>query len=145
MSNQPAPRKKDRSIWILFLILVVVAIASIASNLWRPAERIPWRGDMSSARAEAQADKKPMLLYFTADWCGPCQSLKRTTWADKNVESTLASFVPVKIDIDENPDLAMRYRVQAVPYFVLQGADDQPIKVATGAMDSSTFIQWLTQ
>lgn len=135
--------KKDRSIWILFLILVVVAGASVLSRLWAPDERIPWREDLSSARAEAQAENKPVLLYFTASWCVPCQTLRRTTWADQEVETALGTYIPVKIDIDQHPDLAMRYRVEAVPYFVLQSADEQPLKIATGAMNPMQFLDWL--
>lgn len=136
-------RKKDRSIWILFGILVVVAAISVAMRLWQPKERIPWRGDLAAASAEARAENKPMLLYFTAEWCAPCQSLKHTTWADEKVETALSAYVPVKIDIDQHPDLAMRYRVEAVPHFVLVGPDEQLKNIASGAMSSSQFLEWL--
>lgn len=135
--------KSNRSIWILFAILVAVAAVSVINRAWWNKELVPWRSDLTAARAEAQAGNKPLLLYFTADWCGPCQSLKRTTWANRDVEAALRDYVPVKIDIDAHPDLANQYRVQAVPHFVLIGADNRLKNVADGAMDSDRFLDWL--
>ena len=85
----------------------------------RAEERIPWRTDYVAATAEAKQTGKPLFLYFTASWCGPCQSLKATTWADAEIDAALRAYVPVKIDIDDHPDLAAEYRVQAVPTFIV--------------------------
>ena len=48
--------------------------------------------------AEARANGKPLLLFFTADWCPPCHSLESDVFASSHfVEQIEADFVPVKV------------------------------------------------
>jgi thioredoxin 1 len=63
----------------------------------------------------SDAASPPVLLDFHADWCGPCQKMRPI------VKQLKQNKFPVKsVDIDHDPDdLATRYRVQAVPTFVV--------------------------
>lgn len=72
-----------------------------------------------------------VLLDFRADWCGPCRQM------DPIVERLAAGGWPVKtVDIDAYPDLAARYRVQAIPCFVLL-VDGREVERRTGACSTS--------
>jgi hypothetical protein len=104
--------KSLRQVWGIFAALCVVVAVALVSKALRPKEIIPWRDDFAAATAEARRDNKPVFAYFTASWCGPCQKLKSTTWADKDVDAALRDYVPARIDIDRNPDLADKYGVQ---------------------------------
>src|SRR5688500_1510426 len=95
------------------LTMLVVAVVRVSS----PPERVKWRDDFDAAQAEARSSGKPMLAYFTAEWCPPCHELKSTTWADAGVEQALAAYVPVRIDVDVNTDVAMRYGPRAMPTY----------------------------
>lgn len=55
---------------------------------------------------------EPVLVDFYATWCGPCRALAPTL-ADLAAESPRAKVV--KIDVDENQELAERYGVQSLP------------------------------
>jgi thiol:disulfide interchange protein len=132
-----------KPVWGLFVILIgVIAVVAI-SKAFRPNEVIPWRTDFTKASDEARSSGKPVFLYLTASWCGPCQSLKSTTWADADVESALRNFVPLKIDIDEHPDLARRYNPEGVPYFAVLNSSGDPRKTAVGALPPAGFLAWL--
>jgi thiol-disulfide isomerase/thioredoxin len=55
-----------------------------------------------------------VLLDFSASWCGPCQMVEPA------VRRLVAEGYPIRrVDIDQNPQLASRYRVTSVPCFVM--------------------------
>src|SRR5438270_6455711 len=93
------------------ILLISAGVAAVvAVSTWRQGhEIIPWRTDFAAAREEARRAHKPVFLYLTASWCGPCQSLKSTLWADKDVEAALRGYVPVEVDVDQHPDIAKAY------------------------------------
>ena len=135
--------KSLRPVWgIFFILCAVVAVALIAKAL-RPKEIIPWRDDFAAATAEAREANKPVFAYFTASWCGPCQTLKSTTWADRDVEAALRDYVPARVDVDRHPELADKYGVRAVPTFVVMNADGPPTKQTDGALPPAEFLRWL--
>src|SRR3954451_11792755 len=134
--------KALKPFWILLAALAAVVLFSYF-NRTSDSERIRWRTDIKSATAEAQSSNKPLFLYFTATWCEPCQQLKHTTWADADVEKELTNFVPVKIDVDEHPDLVQKYPSDGIPHFVIARTDGTMIRETVGAYPPHELIGWL--
>ena len=132
-----------KPVWAIFFVLLAVTTVSLVVRNTRAPEIIPWRPAYAAALDEARTSGKRTLLYFTASWCGPCQEMKHTTWADKGVEAALRDYVPVKVDIDEHPDLARKYNVDGIPAYVLLDPGGNTLRTSSGAMPPGEFVAWL--
>jgi protein disulfide-isomerase len=135
--------KALKPFWILLIAIVLVLGFSMLNRESTASERVPWRSDFTAAQDEATKTGKPLFLYFTAEWCWPCQSMKHTTWADADVEKALSSYVPVKIDIDAHPEIASKYPSNGIPHFVIAKSDGTMMREQVGAMPPRDFLDWL--
>lgn len=135
---------RNRAAWVILgVFAALIAVGAVSRSRESSEELIPWRTNLVDARAEARSADKPVLLYFTADWCGPCQTMRRTTWANADVDQALQAFVPVKIDIDAQPAVASQYGVRSIPTYAVLDGDGQPIRSAVGAIAPADFLNWL--
>jgi thioredoxin 1 len=129
------------------LVVFAVVIGMALLYGWRSSDhsddKIPWRKDLARARSEAVAAGKPVLVYFTATWCGPCQSMKRQTWTDPRVEAALGKVIPVKIDVDEQPNVARDFNVDGIPRLQLIRPDGSLGPAHVGFISADQLLLWL--
>lgn len=124
-------------------VLIGLGIVIGSSVMRRAHEKIPWRTDYAAAERESRATGKPMLLDFTAEWCGPCQDMRRTTWSDAAVAQSLAGYIPVQIDLDTHADLATQFGVSAIPHLVVVESDGKVAAAEEGELLPEQFREWL--
>src|SRR5262249_5801819 len=62
---------------------------------------------------EVLQSKEPVLVDFTATWCGPCKMLAPIV--EKIADETVGKYKVGKLDIDDAPNVAKKYQIKGVP------------------------------
>jgi putative thioredoxin len=91
------------------------------------------------------SQQQPVIVDFWAPWCGPCKQLGPIL--EKVVKEARGAVKLVKINVDDNQELAMQLRVQSIPA-VFGFAKGRPVTAFTGAQPESqikSFVQRLAQ
>jgi thioredoxin 1 len=83
---------------------------------------------------EVLGSTEPVIVDFWAEWCGPCRAVAPVL--DKIAEERSGEVRIVKVNIDEEPELAQRYGIQSIPTIVLF-KDGEPSAAAVGAQPKS--------
>ncbi|MDE2383664.1 MAG: thioredoxin [Alphaproteobacteria bacterium] len=82
----------------------------------------------------------PVIVDFWAPWCGPCKTLGPTL--EKLVREAKGKVKLVKVDIDQNPEIASQMRVQSIPA-VFAFVDGRPVDGFMGAVPESQVRQFI--
>lgn len=134
-----------RPVIVLFVIFASV-MAVVGLSKWNvPAEKVNWGDQYAPAVERARAENKPLLLYFTAEWCGPCQQMRRNVWTDQAVADAAAAYIPVRIDVDKQPQLAEQFQVPSYPFFFVIDPAGRIVRVFDRGADATEFAGWLGQ
>lgn len=90
-----------------------------------------------SFKTEVLDAKGVVFVDFYADWCGPC---KITSPILEQISSEKKEIKFVKINVDENPDLASQYSIFSIPTFIIF-KDGEPKHQFVGALSREGFLE----
>src|SRR5205085_10591126 len=127
------------SVWKTGVPIGKPSVESDVLTLWRSGirasnreyERNCMATDVTDATFENEVlqSGEPVLVDFWAEWCGPCHAVAPVL--ERIAEERNLKLV--KVNIDENQDLALRYGIQSIPNMILFESG-QPKANAVGAM-----------
>lgn len=82
----------------------------------------------------------PVVVDFWAEWCGPCKMIAPSL---EEISNEMGDKVKiVKLNIDENPDLAAKYGVRSIPTLAMF-KDGEVADIKVGALPKSGLSSWI--
>ncbi len=142
-TGEGKPHPFWRWFWLTFLVL---SLGYAWYSFYVPSNDVTWADDITSARQLASESGKPMLLFFTADWCVPCRIMKREVFANLEVMTAInAQFVPVMIYAGEpGADEAFsQYNVGGTPITIFTDSQGNVLDFAVGGIGKAEFMEML--
>jgi len=82
----------------------------------------------------------PVMLFFTADWCGYCKKLIRAAFSNDKVAEAVSRVIPILVDIDKNTTAGPAYKIRGVPTVIFLDSKGRRVETFTGARDAGTYI-----
>lgn len=150
---------KKQSSLVVVLSLLLLSVSLTACNQESTTEvakssdkvkvsrskEVEWNRWTPAIFEQAKKDKRLILVDFSAEWCGFCKKMDKTTWRDPQVLAVInENFIPVKVEDEVDPELAEKYRDYGRPAMIVLDADGKEVFKKTG-YQTPQFMLWTLQ
>jgi len=123
------------------------AVKPVEASTNAPPELVlplAWHPTIDAALLEADANDRPILLFFRSSSCGWCERL-RMELESQELRTLLQGFARAEIDVDRDRALAAKLHVDSIPVLLLAGPDGRELQRLNGYMPASQLRVALTK
>ena len=120
----PAPRAKSKP-----SLFPTQPLAQVTA---KTKARLPFVKGYERGSQQAAATGKPMLVFFTADWCHYCHKMADEAFCNAEVVGLSDRFVCILVDADAEPEVCKQFRVQAYPTVQFLSVRGMPLNRLVG-------------
>lgn len=99
-----------------------------------------WMKDFQEAHALASTLDRPVLIHFSAKWCGPSRKLERVMESPAVLRVLRRKFVLVSIDIEQNPALVNKYKIDSIPCQLVVNTAGEVLCRSVGLKEELEFL-----
>lgn len=141
-----SPLLEEKTMKAVGAFSVTAAAFVLMAALATPTGSLTWQHlPLTVAEEAAQREKKPLLVDFTASWCGACKELDAHTFSDAQVSKEASRFLAVKVDATDDEDETVkatlaRLSVRGLPTVILFDSGGAEIRRFTSFVPASEFL-----
>ena len=128
-----------RLIHCSLFLLALVCSATIAI-----ADDADWSDSLEQSLKTAAVSGQPVFVKFEADWCAPCRMLSKQ-FSKPGFKKIQSKCLLVRIDVDQQLELAQTYKVESIPTVLLIDSNGQVIADKVGAGELDEWVEWFEQ
>ena len=124
------PDPSKRFWWRRSLGLVYLLVGFLIPWSDGPEAEMPWQAFDEALLLEARENNQPVMIDFTAAWCGPCQVMESQVFSRQKIVDAAEGFLTLRADMTRSEDpevqaLGQRFSIMAFPTVVFIGADGE--------------------
>jgi len=119
----------------LGVILICAAISFYLGGR-QLGEGVRWTPYSEALLVEAAKEKRPAMLDFYADWCGPCKSMERNVFTDPEIVALSRHFATLRIDFTKQhprqKEILRQYLIMGVPTIIFingRGVEERGLRI----------------
>ncbi|TGN10353.1 thioredoxin fold domain-containing protein [Leptospira ilyithenensis] len=99
-----------------------------------------WETSIGKGLSKAKSQNKPILIDLYADWCAYCKVLEKEIFPDEQVSKVLESFVTIRLNGEEFPNLIQKYGIEGYPTILYIDKDANFHTKLTGLSSKETVL-----
>ncbi len=140
--------------YMKFLILIFT-LFTVVTSVAQTDQRVKWH-HIEGVQALSLEDPRPIFVEFTADWCGWCKKMEKTTFKDEKVVSLLNNdYYSVKLNFDSkdtfifdgkeytSKQLAKAYGIEGLPTMIVFSPNLNDHSLIVGYQKGKQFLSKL--